>query len=83
MSVGTENLHVIGRWIEDRARQTPRRSAIEFDGDTMTYGELDATSSQLARALLHFGLAPVIAWRPSPRIVPSTSRCSSPVRRPV
>jgi len=24
----------------------------------MTYGELDATSSQLARALLHFGLAP-------------------------
>jgi len=58
MSEGTENLHVIGRWIEDRARQTPQRSAIEFDGRTMTYGELDATSSQLARALLHFGLSP-------------------------
>ena len=58
MSESDENLHVVGRWIEDRARQTPRRSAIEFNGRTTTYGELDATSSELARALLHNGLSP-------------------------
>ena len=58
MSESAENLHVVGRWIEDRARQTPRRSAIEFNGRTTTYGELDATSSELARALLHNGLSP-------------------------
>ena len=58
MSDRAENLHVIGRWIEDRARQTPRRSAIEFNDRPITYGELDATSSELARALLHHGLSP-------------------------
>jgi fatty-acyl-CoA synthase len=58
MSERAENLHVVGRWIEDRARQTPRRSAIEFNGRTTTYGDLDATSSELARALLHYGLSP-------------------------
>jgi fatty-acyl-CoA synthase len=44
--------------MEERARQTPRRSAIEFNGRTLTYGELDETSSQLARALLQYGLSP-------------------------
>jgi fatty-acyl-CoA synthase len=58
MSELAANLHVIGRWIEERARQTPRRSAIECNGRTMTYGELDETSGQLARALLHYGLSP-------------------------
>lgn len=58
MSERGENLHVIGRWIEDRARQTPRRAAIEFNGHPVTYRELDATSSELARALLHYGLSP-------------------------
>jgi fatty-acyl-CoA synthase len=57
MSERGANLHVIGRWIEERARQTPQRSAIEYDGRTMTYDELDATSGDLARALLHNGLS--------------------------
>ena len=58
MSERATNLHVIGRWIEDRARQTPQRIAIEFIGHTLTYGELDATSGDLARALLQNGLSP-------------------------
>ncbi|MGD0851835.1 MAG: AMP-binding protein [Acidimicrobiales bacterium] len=57
MSEPTENLHAVGRWITDRARQTPQRSAIEFYDRTITYSELDATSSELARSLLHHGLA--------------------------
>jgi len=58
MSELTTNLHVIGRWITERARQTPIRSAIEFNDCTITYEQLEATSSQLARALLHYGLSP-------------------------
>src|ERR1035437_4949667 len=48
----------MGRWISERARQTPRRSAIEFDGRATTYAKLDARSTDLARALLHYGLNP-------------------------
>ncbi len=58
MSERDHDLHVIGRWISERARQTPRRSAIEFDGRATTYAKLDARSTDLARALLHYGLNP-------------------------
>jgi fatty-acyl-CoA synthase len=34
--------HTIGRWIRDRARATPERVAIDFDGRLVTYRELDA-----------------------------------------
>ena len=33
--------HTIGRWIRDRARTTPDRVAIDYDGRLVTYGELD------------------------------------------
>jgi len=56
MSERVDNLHVIGRWLMERARQTPGRSAIEFDGRVISYAELDAKSTDLARALLHYGL---------------------------
>lgn len=58
MSERDHDLHVIGRWISERARQTPCRSAIEFDGDAITYAELEVRSTELAHALLHFGLMP-------------------------
>ena len=32
----------IGRWLRDRARTTPDRVAIDYDGRLMTYAELDA-----------------------------------------
>jgi fatty-acyl-CoA synthase len=58
VSERVENRHVIGRWIEERARLTPRRIAIEFESGTMSYCELDTVSTGLARSLLHCGLTP-------------------------
>lgn len=58
MSARACDLHVIGRWITERATQTPDRTAIEFGGHEISYGELDARSSELAKALLGHGLAP-------------------------
>jgi fatty-acyl-CoA synthase len=46
----------LGRWIRDRALVTPSRSAIEHDGHTTTYAELDARSDRLAGALVQLGL---------------------------
>jgi fatty-acyl-CoA synthase len=40
----------IDRWITDRARTTPQRVAIEFGEREVTYAELDASSSDLARS---------------------------------
>lgn len=57
MSDRAQDLHVLGRWITDRARQTPQRRAIEFNDRSITYGELDATSSDIARKLVGFGLS--------------------------
>jgi fatty-acyl-CoA synthase len=48
---------VLGRWIRDRARTTPQRVAIDFDGRRITYEELDDRSEQLAGDLLAAGLA--------------------------
>ena len=46
----------LGRWIRDRARTTPDRVAIDFDGRRVRYEELDDRSEQLASELLHAGL---------------------------
>ena len=45
------------RWVRDRARITPDRIAIDFEGGRMTYGELDERSERLAAGLLASGLA--------------------------
>jgi fatty-acyl-CoA synthase len=47
---------VLGRWIRDRARTTPERVAIDYDGRHVTYTELDARSDRLAADLLAAGL---------------------------
>ncbi|HKH32140.1 MAG TPA: AMP-binding protein, partial [Gaiellaceae bacterium] len=46
----------LGRWIRDRARTTPARVAIDFDGRLVTYAELDDRSERLAADLLAAGL---------------------------
>ena len=48
--------HVIGRWIRDRARNTPARVAIDYLGRQVAYGELDERSERLAGRLLACGL---------------------------
>jgi fatty-acyl-CoA synthase len=47
---------VLGRWIRDRARTTPERTAIDFDGRVVTYADLDERSERLASDLLSSGL---------------------------
>jgi fatty-acyl-CoA synthase len=46
----------LGRWIRDRARTTPARTAIDFGGRAVTYAELDDRSERLAGELLAAGL---------------------------
>ena len=50
--------YTIGRWISVGASVAPSRVAIEFLGREITYGELDARSTELAKRLLGHGLVP-------------------------
>jgi len=50
-------VHVIGRWIRDRARATPGRVAIDDDGRLVTFAELDDASDRFAAAFLERGLS--------------------------
>ncbi len=43
----------VDRMLRDRARVTPRRVAIDYDGRETTYAELDARADRLARGLGH------------------------------
>lgn len=43
---------------EHQARRTPDRSALAFEGERLSYGELEARASALARALRAAGAAP-------------------------
>lgn len=52
----TPDLHVISRWIRDRAAATPNRVAIDFVGTEITYAELDERSERLAAGFLDAGL---------------------------
>jgi len=47
---------IVGRWLDDRARNTPSRVAIDFDGRLVTYGELAAGADAYAAALAEAGL---------------------------
>ncbi|MBW3663475.1 MAG: long-chain fatty acid--CoA ligase [Actinobacteria bacterium] len=49
-------LHTVGRMLRHRARTTPARTAIDFDGVATTYRELDERSERLAAGLLDRGL---------------------------
>jgi fatty-acyl-CoA synthase len=48
--------HTIGRWLSDRARSTPERIAIDFDGRLVTYRELDETADAFAAAFAEAGV---------------------------
>lgn len=48
----------IGRWVRDRARTTPHRTALVFGDEEITYAELDERSERLAAGLVARGLRP-------------------------
>ena len=52
----TTGRHTIGRWISDRARNTPERVAIDYDGRLVTYRELDEGADAFAAAFAEAGL---------------------------
>ncbi len=49
---------MVGSWISEHATRTPHKTAIEFLGDTITYDELERSSTALAISLLERGLVP-------------------------
>ncbi len=49
--------HTIDRWIRDRARTTPERIAIDYEGRLVTYRELDEASDAFAAAFAEAGLS--------------------------
>ncbi|MEO8153078.1 MAG: amino acid adenylation domain-containing protein [Rhizobacter sp.] len=59
----------VHRLIEARAAQAPDGVAVEQDGRTISYGELDRRANQLARHLLTLGAVP------DSRIAVCTERC--------
>ena len=54
--MSVEGAHTIGRWVRDRARATPERVAIDYDGRLVTYRELDEGSDAWAAAFHEAGL---------------------------
>jgi fatty-acyl-CoA synthase len=48
---------IVGRWLSDRARNTPQRVAIDYDGRLVTYAELAAGADAFAAAFAESGLA--------------------------
>jgi fatty-acyl-CoA synthase len=52
----SDGAHTIGRWIRDRARSTPERVAIDYDGRLVTYRELDEVSDGFAAGFVEAGL---------------------------
>ena len=52
----TDTQHTLGRWLRDRARSTPDRVAIDYDGRLVTYAELDAGADAFAASFAAAGL---------------------------
>lgn len=48
----------VGGLLTDRASRTPAKPALVFDDERLSYAELDAAASAVARGLLGLGLAP-------------------------
>jgi fatty-acyl-CoA synthase len=48
--------HTIARWLRDRARNTPARTAIDFEGQLVSYAELAAGAEAFAAGFAELGL---------------------------
>jgi long-chain acyl-CoA synthetase len=51
-----ETIDTLAAVVRTHARSRPERPALTYEGRTCTYGQLDARSSRVARALLHDGV---------------------------
>jgi fatty-acyl-CoA synthase len=49
-------LHIIGRWITDRATANPNRVAVDDRGVLLSYSELESRAENLAQSLREAGL---------------------------
>ena len=52
----TSGLHTLGRWLDDRERNTPGRVAIVHEGRRITYAELARRAARMAAALAGRGV---------------------------
>ncbi|HET9576195.1 MAG TPA: amino acid adenylation domain-containing protein [Usitatibacter sp.] len=50
----------VSRLFEACARQAPQKTALAFEGETLTYAELDARANRLAHHLRSFGVGPEV-----------------------
>ena len=50
------NAHSVGFWITKRSELSPNRIAIDFEDQTVTYGELNERTNRAASALASFGV---------------------------
>ncbi|MDQ6893669.1 MAG: amino acid adenylation domain-containing protein [Acidobacteriota bacterium] len=50
----------VHRLFEEQADRQPHATAVEFKGDTLTYGELNARANALARQLRRLGVGPEV-----------------------
>jgi amino acid adenylation domain-containing protein len=48
----------VHRWMEEQARRRPEAVALVFDGERLTYADLDARAGRLARRLRAHGIGP-------------------------
>jgi iturin family lipopeptide synthetase A len=58
MDALTDAPHCLHQLIEDQARRTPRQSAVAFEGQQVSYAELDRRTSELADHLREWGAGP-------------------------
>jgi len=52
----SSGLHTLGRWLDDVARRTPERVAIDYAGREISYAELERAADAVAASLLARGL---------------------------
>src|SRR3954451_17527551 len=51
-------MNLLHRLIEDQVRRTPESPAVAFEGQTLTYGELNRRADALAARLVDLGVGP-------------------------
>ncbi|ALL79583.1 AMP-dependent synthetase (plasmid) [Pseudonocardia sp. EC080610-09] len=61
LDLGSLGGGTVGGLLADRAGHTPDKTALVFDDETLSYAELDATASAVARGLAGLGFGPGVS----------------------